>query len=73
MSDSIDVRTTIYDTILDHIGNTPMVRLNKIPKEYGLECELGMLKKLNFINNKKSPNASSLMQVEVLRTVLESK
>ncbi len=38
-----DIRTSIYDSVLDHIGNTPMIRLNKIPKEYGLECELRKL------------------------------
>lgn len=30
----------ILDTILDHIGNTPMVRINKIGKSEGLECEI---------------------------------
>jgi cystathionine beta-synthase len=35
-----DINTSIYDNILEHVGRTPMVRLNKIPKEYGLECEL---------------------------------
>ena len=27
-------------SILEHIGNTPMVRLNKIPQAEGLECEV---------------------------------
>lgn len=30
----------VLDTILDHIGNTPMVRVKKIAKEEGLKCEL---------------------------------
>jgi hypothetical protein len=30
----------ICETVLDHIGNTPMVRLNKVTA--GLECEVGM-------------------------------
>jgi hypothetical protein len=30
----------ILDTILDHIGNTPLVRINKIGKSEGLECEI---------------------------------
>lgn len=30
----------IAENILKHIGNTPMVRLDKIAKEYGLKCEL---------------------------------
>jgi len=29
-----------YETILDHIGKTPLVRCRKLEKEYGLECEL---------------------------------
>jgi len=29
-----------YETILDHIGRTPLVRCRKIEREYGLECEL---------------------------------
>jgi len=29
-----------YETILDHIGRTPMVRCRKLEEEYGLECEL---------------------------------
>ena len=27
-------------TVLDHIGNTPLVRCSKLEEEYGLECEL---------------------------------
>jgi len=38
----------IYDTILEHIGNTPMVRLDKIAALYGLECEL--VAKCEFFN-----------------------
>ncbi|KAG0291559.1 hypothetical protein BGZ98_002976, partial [Dissophora globulifera] len=38
----------ILDTILDHIGNTPMVRVNKIAKAEGLQCEL--LAKCEFFN-----------------------
>ncbi|KAF9580767.1 hypothetical protein BGW38_002452 [Lunasporangiospora selenospora] len=38
----------ILDTILDHIGNTPLVRLNKIAKADGLQCEL--LAKCEFFN-----------------------
>ncbi|GLE07827.1 hypothetical protein PINS_up023420 [Pythium insidiosum] len=30
----------ILNTILEHVGNTPLVRLNKIAKKAGLECEL---------------------------------
>ena len=28
------------ETILEHIGNTPLVRCRKLEKEYGLQCEL---------------------------------
>ncbi|KAK5823292.1 pyridoxal-phosphate dependent enzyme [Linnemannia elongata] len=38
----------ILDTILDHIGNTPLVRINKIAKSEGLQCEL--LAKCEFFN-----------------------
>ncbi|XP_047033986.1 uncharacterized protein LOC124640314 [Helicoverpa zea] len=38
----------VYDNILQCIGNTPMVRLNRIPKSYGLECE--MYAKCEFMN-----------------------
>ena len=33
-------RNQILDTILDHIGGTPMVRINRIGKEEGIECEI---------------------------------
>jgi cystathionine beta-synthase len=38
----------ICNTILDHIGNTPLVRLNRIPQSLGIECE--MLVKCEFFN-----------------------
>jgi cystathionine beta-synthase len=38
----------IAKTILEHIGNTPMVRLDKIAKAEGLQCEL--LAKCEFFN-----------------------
>lgn len=38
----------ILNTILEHVGNTPLVRLNKIAKKAGLECEL--LAKCEFFN-----------------------
>lgn len=40
--------TGILPSILDHIGNTPLVRLNRIPEKLGLECEL--LCKCEFFN-----------------------
>ncbi|CAH1797456.1 unnamed protein product [Owenia fusiformis] len=41
-------RPKVCSSILDAIGNTPMVRLNKIPKSVGLDCEI--LVKCEFLN-----------------------
>jgi cysteine synthase A len=41
-------RGKIYDSIIDTIGNTPMVRLKKITKEYN--CKGEVLAKLEFFN-----------------------
>uniref|UniRef100_A0A0K0E7D6 cystathionine beta-synthase n=1 Tax=Strongyloides stercoralis TaxID=6248 RepID=A0A0K0E7D6_STRER len=30
----------IMNNVLEAIGNTPLVKLNKIPKEYGIECNI---------------------------------
>lgn len=30
----------IYNDAIDAIGHTPLVRLNKIPKEFNLKCEI---------------------------------
>ncbi|NIX75723.1 cysteine synthase A [Microvirga terricola] len=38
----------IYGSITDTIGNTPLVRLNRLPKEYGVDAEI--LLKLEFFN-----------------------
>jgi hypothetical protein len=38
----------ICSTILEHIGNTPVVRINNIGKSAGLKCEL--LAKCEFFN-----------------------
>lgn len=38
----------IYPDILSHVGGTPMVRINKITEEYGVECQ--MLAKCEFFN-----------------------
>uniref|UniRef100_A0A3B3INT7 Cystathionine beta-synthase n=1 Tax=Oryzias latipes TaxID=8090 RepID=A0A3B3INT7_ORYLA len=39
---------TVLPNILHRIGDTPMVRINKIPKAFGLKCEL--LAKCEFFN-----------------------
>ena len=44
----IDKATQICDTALDCIGDTPCVRLNKIPQSEGLECEI--VAKCEFFN-----------------------
>eukprot|EP00123_Amoebidium_parasiticum_P022687 comp9259_c0_seq1/m.4382 comp9259_c0_seq1/g.4382 ORF comp9259_c0_seq1/g.4382 comp9259_c0_seq1/m.4382 type:complete len:508 (-) comp9259_c0_seq1:331-1854(-) len=41
-------RPKILPNILYHVGNTPLVRVNKIAKEEGLQCEL--LAKCEFFN-----------------------
>jgi cystathionine beta-synthase len=42
-------RPAICDTILDNIGHTPLVRINKITKSEGITCEL--LAKCEFFNS----------------------
>eukprot|EP01080_Neovahlkampfia_damariscottae_P001037 gene1037-9941_t len=44
----IDRATQICDTALDCIGDTPCVRLNKIPQSEGVECEI--VAKCEFFN-----------------------
>lgn len=34
---------TIHENVLDCIGKTPIVKLNKIPVEEGIHCEIGKL------------------------------
>ncbi|KAI9351985.1 tryptophan synthase beta subunit-like PLP-dependent enzyme [Obelidium mucronatum] len=41
-------RVRILDSVLDHIGGTPAVRINKIGKSEGLQCEL--VAKCEFFN-----------------------
>ena len=41
-------RGKILDSALDFIGNTPLIRINRIGKDAGLECEL--LAKCEFYN-----------------------
>uniref|UniRef100_A0A669B5R0 Cystathionine beta-synthase n=1 Tax=Oreochromis niloticus TaxID=8128 RepID=A0A669B5R0_ORENI len=38
----------ILSSILEKIGHTPLVRLNKVPKEFGLKCDI--LAKCEFFN-----------------------
>ena len=38
----------IFPNILSHVGDTPLVRLNRIPEEYGIQCEI--LVKCEFFN-----------------------
>ena len=41
-------RGKILDSALDFIGETPLIRINKISKDAGLQCEL--LAKCEFFN-----------------------
>ena len=41
-------RSKILDSIYESVGNTPLVRLNKVPKDEGIECEI--LAKCEFMN-----------------------
>jgi len=41
-------RPKICDSVLDNIGNTPLIRINKIAQEEGLKCDL--LAKCEFFN-----------------------
>lgn len=41
-------RPKIYNSILEQIGDTPLVRLSNIAKHYGIECEL--LAKCEYFN-----------------------
>lgn len=36
-----DSRSRILDNIMEHVGDTPLVRINRIGREEGLECEIG--------------------------------
>jgi hypothetical protein len=42
-------RKKIYNNILETIGNSPMVRINKITEAEGIKCEIG-----NKENNRKN-------------------
>ncbi|CAG2117394.1 unnamed protein product [Medioppia subpectinata] len=46
--DTLTAKPKILSNILEQIGDTPLVRLNKIPKEYGIRCEV--LVKCEYFN-----------------------
>lgn len=48
LSDAKPGRGRIYGSITETIGNTPLVRLNRLPKERGIDAEI--LVKLEFFN-----------------------
>eukprot|EP01022_Parablepharisma_sp_SALTPOND_P001086 TRINITY_DN105558_c2_g1_i1.p1 TRINITY_DN105558_c2_g1~~TRINITY_DN105558_c2_g1_i1.p1 ORF type:complete len:499 (+),score=61.62 TRINITY_DN105558_c2_g1_i1:197-1693(+) len=48
MEESKSKESRIFSSILEAVGNTPMVRLNRIPQSEGLECEI--LVKCEFMN-----------------------
>ena len=41
MPSTTSIETQIHESIIECIGKTPIVRLNKIPTEEGINCELG--------------------------------
>ncbi|CBH17740.1 cystathionine beta-synthase, putative [Trypanosoma equiperdum] len=43
-----DQRTTILDSVLDTIGSTPCIRLNRLPNMHGIQCEV--VAKCEFFN-----------------------
>ena len=47
-TDGVPGRGRIYDSITDTIGDTPIVRLNRLPKERGVQANI--LAKLEFFN-----------------------
>tara|TARA_Y100001970_G_scaffold294364_1_gene451586 strand:+ start:2454 stop:3419 length:966 start_codon:yes stop_codon:yes gene_type:complete len=48
LMNSKDKTNKIYDSIIDTIGNTPLVKLNRLPKKYGVSAEI--ICKLEFYN-----------------------
>lgn len=48
-SGAANPRTRVMDTVLDNIGDTPLVRINKISRDEGLKCEL--VAKCEFFNS----------------------
>ena len=48
MTQTPEFRGRVYNDITETIGNTPLVRLNKVPKEAGVTAEI--LAKLEFFN-----------------------
>ena len=68
----------IMPNILHHVGNTPLVRLNRIGKDEGIKCDLrkylahlDVLELQNFVVFQLS-NVSSSMPAEASRTVSAS-
>jgi hypothetical protein len=55
----------IFDDVLDAIGNTPLIRINKLGVEEGINCEI--LAKCEFMNM----GGSVKVKVKKLRIVLE--
>ena len=37
---SVTQRPKVLPNIMEAIGQTPMVRINKLAKEYGIQCQL---------------------------------
>ena len=61
--DHTEFRGRIYDSITETIGATPIVRLNRLPKEHGVKANI--LAKLEFFN----PISSVKDRIGALRTI----
>jgi cystathionine beta-synthase len=48
MTSNLDRKTTILDSVLDQVGQTPCIRLNTVPAMLGLKCEV--IAKCEFLN-----------------------
>lgn len=48
MTSQVDRRSSVLNNILEVVGGTPCVRLNKVPKKYGVQCEV--IAKCEFLN-----------------------
>ena len=63
-------RGKIYNNITETIGATPLVRLNRLPEQYGVLAEI--LLKLEFLSTKLFLTASGLIMHKVFSNISPS-
>ena len=51
-------RSRIIDNALDAVGQTPLIRLDKIAKQEGLQCNLRMSHSSDTLSHKRTPDLS---------------